>query len=82
MNTNAQCIIGTGTLTTNSSTADPIERYYNYERFQTIYTAAELTALGYTNGTAISRRACCNKSGKATAASGFTVEEKKLPNAT
>ncbi|MBP6871542.1 MAG: hypothetical protein KBC43_06020 [Bacteroidales bacterium] len=39
-------IIGTGTSTTNGSTADPIERYYNYEHFQIVYTAAELTAAG------------------------------------
>jgi hypothetical protein len=39
-------IIGTGTANTNGNIADPIERYYNYTRFQIVYTAAELTAAG------------------------------------
>jgi len=49
----AQCIIGTGTTTTNGTVADPVERYYNYEHFQTVYTAAELTAGGMTGGSSI-----------------------------
>lgn len=47
-------IIGTGTLTTNGSTLDPVERYYNYEHFQILYTAAELTAAGMPSGAVIS----------------------------
>ena len=46
-------IIGTGTSTTNGSSADPIERYYNYEHFQIVYTAAELTAAGMPSGALI-----------------------------
>ncbi len=57
-----QCIIGTGTLTTNGSTADPIERYYNYEHFQMVYTAAELAAGGMSAGSQIT-------------AMGFSVSE-------
>ncbi|MCC6280879.1 MAG: hypothetical protein IT262_09770, partial [Saprospiraceae bacterium] len=57
---NAQSvIIGTGTSTTNgggtgsSLTADPVERYYNYEHFQIVYIASELTAGGMTSGASI-----------------------------
>jgi hypothetical protein len=46
-------IIGTGTLNTNGSYADPIERFYNYEHFQIVYTAAELTAAGMPAGAVI-----------------------------
>ena len=55
----AQCIIGTGTTTTNgggtgsSLTADPVECYYNFEHFQIVYTAAELSAGGMTSGAVI-----------------------------
>ena len=45
--------IGTGTLTTNGTSADPIERYYNYEHFQMVWTAAELTAAGMPAGAVI-----------------------------
>ena len=47
-------IIGTGTSTTNGSIADPIERYYNYEHYQIVYTAAELAAAGMPSGAIIS----------------------------
>ncbi|RZJ73514.1 GEVED domain-containing protein [Flavobacterium sp.] len=50
----SQCIIGTGTATTNGLTADPVERYYNYTHSQIVYTAAELTAGGMTAGATIS----------------------------
>ena len=46
-------IIGTGTSTTNGSTADPIQQYYNYTHFQIVYTAAELTAAGMPSGATI-----------------------------
>jgi len=46
-------IIGTGTLTSNGSTIDPVECYYNYEHYQIIYTAAELTTAGMPSGVAI-----------------------------
>ncbi|HPI54648.1 MAG TPA: GEVED domain-containing protein, partial [Chitinophagaceae bacterium] len=46
-------IIGTGTLNTNGSSADPLERYYNYEHFQMVYLASELTAGGMTVGAQI-----------------------------
>ncbi|MBK7031186.1 MAG: hypothetical protein IPH45_19155 [Bacteroidales bacterium] len=46
-------IIGTGTSITNGSTADPVERYFNYEHFQIVYTAAELTAAGMPAGAII-----------------------------
>ncbi|MFZ4523063.1 MAG: hypothetical protein ACOYNC_15235 [Bacteroidales bacterium] len=46
-------IIGTGTLTTNSSTFDPVERYYEWEHYQVVYTAAELTAAGMPAGVTI-----------------------------
>jgi hypothetical protein len=39
-------IIGTGTTTSNGSGADPVERYYNYEHFQIVYTATELSTAG------------------------------------
>jgi hypothetical protein len=39
-------IIGTGTSTTNGTTADPVERYYNYEHFQIVYLATELSTAG------------------------------------
>lgn len=47
------CTIGTGTLTTNGSIADPVERYYNYTHYQMVYTVAELTAGGMTAGSTI-----------------------------
>lgn len=46
-------IIGTGTLNTNGTGADPVERYFNYEHFQIVYTAAELTAAGMPSGAVI-----------------------------
>jgi len=46
-------IIGTGTSTTNGTSADPIERYYKYEHFQIVYTAAELTTAGMPSGALI-----------------------------
>jgi len=46
-------IIGTGTTTTNGTTIDPVEVFYNYEHYQIIYTAAELTAAGMPAGVAI-----------------------------
>ncbi|MBK9542433.1 MAG: hypothetical protein IPO49_08950 [Bacteroidetes bacterium] len=46
--------IGAGTSTTNGSSADPIERYYNYEHFQILYTAAELNTAGMSAGASIS----------------------------
>jgi len=48
-----QAIIGTGTTTSNGSSADPIERYYNYEHFQIVYLASELTAAGMPSGATI-----------------------------
>jgi len=39
-------IIGTGTSTSNGSTADPVERYYGYEHFQIVYLASEFIAAG------------------------------------
>ncbi len=58
----ATAIIGTGTSTTNGSTADPIERYYNYIHFQMVWTAAELTTAGMSSGSTIT-------------AMGFSVSE-------
>jgi hypothetical protein len=50
-NVNAQAvIIGTGASTTSGATADPVERYYNYEHFQMVWTAAELSAAGLPAG--------------------------------
>ncbi|MEI7898101.1 MAG: hypothetical protein WCJ26_13765, partial [bacterium] len=46
-------IIGTGTALSDGSVYDPVERYYNYEHYQIIYTAAELTAAGMPAGVAI-----------------------------
>ena len=46
-------VIGTGTSTSNSSTADPVERYYNYEHTQIVYLASELSAGGMTSGSQI-----------------------------
>ena len=46
-------IIGTGITTTNGSVIDPVERYYNYEHYQIIYTAAELIAAGLPSGAVI-----------------------------
>lgn len=46
-------IIGTGTTTTNGTTADPVERYYNYTHSQIVWTAAELTTAGLPSGASI-----------------------------
>jgi len=46
-------IIGTATTNTNGSTTDPVERYYNYEHYQIMYTAAELAAQGMPAGATI-----------------------------
>ena len=46
-------IIGTGTSLSDGSGYDPVERYYNYEHYQIIYTAAELTAAGMPAGASI-----------------------------
>ncbi|TSA29305.1 MAG: hypothetical protein D4R67_02225, partial [Bacteroidetes bacterium] len=46
-------VIGTGTTTTNGSTIDPVDRFYNYTHCQIIYTAAELAAGGMTAGATI-----------------------------
>jgi|GEM_PF-6634719 len=50
----AQCIIGTGTSTSNGSStsanADPVECYYNYTHAQIVYLASELTAGGMNAG--------------------------------
>ena len=46
-------IIGTGTLTSNGSAADPVERYYNYEHTQIVYLASELSAGGMVAGSNI-----------------------------
>jgi len=46
-------IIGTGTSTTDGSTIDPVERFYNYTHCQIIYTAAELSAVGMPAGATI-----------------------------
>ena len=37
-------IIGTGTDNTDGTGADPVSDYYNSERYQVVYTAAELSA--------------------------------------
>ncbi len=50
---NAQCIIGVGTVSTAGSGSDPIDGYFNYFRYQTVYTAAELTAGGMSAGSVI-----------------------------
>ena len=55
----ATAIIGTGTSTTNGSTADPIERYYNYIHFQMVWTAAELTTAGMSSGSTITAMDFC-----------------------
>lgn len=47
-------IIGTGTTITNGTTADPVERYYNYTHSQIVWTAAELTTAGLPSGASIS----------------------------
>ncbi len=47
--------IGTGTNTTNGTTSDPLERYYNYTHSQIVYTAAELTAAGMLPGSTINQ---------------------------
>jgi len=41
-----QVTIGGGTGNTNGTGSDPIDDYYNSLRYQTVYTAAELTAAG------------------------------------
>ncbi len=46
-------IIGSGTTTSNGSTADPVERYYNYEHMQIVYLATELTTAGMPSGATI-----------------------------
>ncbi|MFZ4523227.1 MAG: T9SS type A sorting domain-containing protein [Bacteroidales bacterium] len=46
-------VIGTGTANTNGNIADPTERYYQYERFQIVYTAEELTTAGMPAGAMI-----------------------------
>jgi large repetitive protein len=54
MSFGVSAVIGDGTSTTNGTSADPIERYYNYEHFQIVYTAAELTTAGMAGGSTIS----------------------------
>ncbi len=39
-------VIGTGGSTSNGSINDPIDDYFKYMRYQTVYTAAELSAAG------------------------------------
>lgn len=46
-------VIGTSSLNTNGSTADPINDFYNSIRYQVVYTAAELTAAGLLPGSTI-----------------------------
>jgi len=41
-------IIGTDGINTNGSGSDPIDDFYKFIRYQTVYTAAELTAAGLT----------------------------------
>ena len=44
-------IIGDGTMTTDGSgTNDPVDRYFEYNRYQTVYLASELTAGGMVAG--------------------------------
>lgn len=51
---NAQSIvIGTGATTTDGTAADPVERYYRWEHFQMVWTAAELSAAGLPAGAEI-----------------------------
>src|SRR4051812_6285583 len=38
--------IGTGVQTSGNTTASPINGYFNFMRYQTVYTAAEINALG------------------------------------
>ena len=63
---NAQCIIGTGTVSTAGSGSDPIDGFFNFFRYQTVYTAAELTAGGMSAGSVIN-------------ALGFSVTETNGP---
>ncbi len=46
-------VIGTDGINTNGSGADPICDYYNFMRYQTVYTAAELISAGMQAGTTI-----------------------------
>ena len=39
-------VIGTGGSNTNAYLSDPIDRYFQFMRYQTVYTAAELSAAG------------------------------------
>ncbi len=41
-------VIGTGTDNDNGSASGPIDRYYKAMKYQTVYTAAELTSAGLT----------------------------------
>lgn len=43
-------IIGTGTSTSNGSASDPIDGFFQSMRYQTVYTATELSAAGLTGG--------------------------------
>lgn len=45
--------IGTGTTATTSTGSDPIDGYFNFFRYQVIYTAAQLTAAGMPAGAVI-----------------------------
>jgi len=45
--------IGTGTLTTNGSSVDPVQRFYNYTHTQIVYLASDLTAGGMSAGASI-----------------------------
>ncbi|PJE45264.1 MAG: hypothetical protein CUR32_00070 [Flavobacterium sp.] len=73
---------GTGTLsTTGSSTGaalspNPMQSYYGGTRQQTLYTAAELTALGITNGSVLSSVAINLSAVETRALQNFTVKMK------
>ncbi|MBK6627851.1 MAG: hypothetical protein IPG35_09735 [Flavobacteriales bacterium] len=43
-------IIGTDAATTAGSGSDPVDDYFNYMRYQTVYTAAQLSGAGMPAG--------------------------------
>lgn len=45
--------IGTGTTTTNGSSVDPVQQFYNYTHTQIVYLASDLTAGGMSAGASI-----------------------------
>ncbi len=46
-------IIGTDAVSTAGSGSDPVDDYFNFARYQTVYTAAELSAAGMPAGAQI-----------------------------